>query len=99
VEFTADAAVEQGAVALSEIGAGHTLSGGGASYLYIPAAVEERTGVKLTTRQATKLKYAVLGRHIDSEIYNRDTVAQVLVDIGLADLMTPEDGHTLFRSP
>ncbi len=83
VEFTADAAVEQGAVALGEIGAGHTLGGGGASYLYIPAAVEKRTGVQLTTRQATTLKYAVLGRHIDSEMDNRDNVAEILVDIVL----------------
>lgn len=38
--FTARRAVDAGAVALGEIGAGHTLGGGGASYMYIPAEIE-----------------------------------------------------------
>jgi hypothetical protein len=46
--FTARRAIGAGAVALGEIGAGHTLGGGGASYLYIPAEIERRTGVTIT---------------------------------------------------
>lgn len=95
VAFTAEAALGDGAVALGEIGAGHTLGGGGTSYLYIPAAVEERTGVRITPGQATALKYAVLGRYIDERVYDRDQVAQVLEDIGLIDRLSPEDARDL----
>jgi hypothetical protein len=52
--FTARDAVAAGAVALGEIGAGHALGGGGASYMYIPAEVERRTGVTITPRQADR---------------------------------------------
>ena len=70
--FTARQAVGAGAVALGEIGAGHTLGGGGASYMYIPAEVAKRTGVTITPRQADALKVAVLGRHISASSFDRD---------------------------
>jgi imidazolonepropionase-like amidohydrolase len=95
IEFTAESAVRHGAVALGEIGAGHTLGGGGASYLYIPARVAERTGATITPAQATALKYAVLGRHIDRATYDRHEVAEVLEDIGLADRLSPEDARDI----
>lgn len=53
--------------------------------------MEKRTGVQLTTRQATTLKYAVLGRHIDSEMDNRDNVAEVLVDIVLMPIALSQE--------
>jgi imidazolonepropionase-like amidohydrolase len=70
--FTARQAVGAGAVALGEIGAGHTLGGGGASYMYIPAEVAKRTGVTITPRQSDALKVAVLGRHISASSFARD---------------------------
>lgn len=89
--FTARQAVAAGAVALGEIGAGHTLGGGGASYLYIPAAVAERTGVTITPRQADALKVAVLGRHISRSSFDRDAVDDALDAAVLAGKLSVDD--------
>jgi imidazolonepropionase-like amidohydrolase len=89
--FTAELAVDAGAVALGEIGAGHTLGGGGASYLYIPAEVARRTGVTITPRQADALKVAVLGRHIAASSFDRDAVEQALETAGLRGKMPVEE--------
>ncbi|MGW6454550.1 amidohydrolase family protein [Streptomyces sp. NPDC055078] len=89
--FTARRAVGAGAVALGEIGAGHTLGGGGASYMYIPAEVARRTGVTITPRQADALKISVLGRHISASSFDRDTVEEALVAAGLAGKLSVEE--------
>lgn len=89
--FTAQRAVRAGAVALGEIGAGHTLGGGGASYLYIPAEVARRTGVTITPRQANALKVAVLGRHISSAAFDRDAVEAALDAAGLTGTLSVEE--------
>jgi imidazolonepropionase-like amidohydrolase len=89
--FTASRAVRAGAVALGEIGAGHTLGGGGASYLYIPAEVARRTGVTITPRQANALKISVLGRHISSSAFDRDAVEEALAAAGLTGRLSVED--------
>ncbi|MFJ2758787.1 amidohydrolase family protein [Nocardioides sp. NPDC087217] len=89
--FTARQAVTEGAVALGEIGAGHTLGGGGASYAYIPAEVAKRTGVSITPRQADALKIAVLGRHISQSNFDRDTTEEKLVDAGLAGKLSVDE--------
>jgi imidazolonepropionase-like amidohydrolase len=82
--FTADRALRAGAVALGEIGSGHTLGGGGANYLYIPAEVRRRTGVTITPEQADQIKIAVLGRHISTTAYDPEALEQALADAGLA---------------
>ncbi|HVV17970.1 MAG TPA: hypothetical protein VHF06_00950 [Pseudonocardiaceae bacterium] len=89
--FTARRAVDAGAVALGEIGAGHTLGGGGASYMYIPAEVARRTGVTITPRQADALKVAVLGRHIAVSSFDRDAVEAALADAGLAGRLSVDE--------
>ncbi len=89
--FTARRAIGAGAVVLGEIGAGHTLGGGGASYLYIPAEVERRTGVTITPRQANGLKNAVLGRHIAASAFDRDAVEQALAAAGLTGRLSVEE--------
>ncbi|MFF0445449.1 amidohydrolase family protein [Streptomyces sp. NPDC004609] len=89
--FTARRAVGAGAVALGEIGAGHTLGGGGASYMYIPAEVARRTGVTIAPRQADALKISVLGRHISASSFDRDTVEEALVAAGLAGKLSVEE--------
>jgi imidazolonepropionase-like amidohydrolase len=94
-EFTASAAAREGAVAFGEIGAGHTLGGGGVSYMYIPAAIRERTGKEITPAQASALKYAVLGRHIDAANYDPDAVAAEIEKIGLTGLLRPEDAKEI----
>ncbi|MFF3856076.1 hypothetical protein [Micromonospora sp. NPDC002575] len=89
--FGAGQAVAAGAVALGEIGAGHTLGGGGASYMYIPAEVRRRTGVTITPRQANGLKVAVLGRHISASAFDRDAVEEALAAAGLIGRLSVED--------
>jgi imidazolonepropionase-like amidohydrolase len=89
--FTARHAVAAGAVALGEIGAGHTLGGGGASYLYIPAEVEKRTGVTITPRQADGLKIAVLGRRISASAFDPDAVEEALAGAGLTGRLSVAD--------
>ncbi|MEU5401597.1 amidohydrolase family protein [Streptomyces sp. NPDC005963] len=89
--YTARRAVADGAVALGEIGAGHTLGGGGASYMYIPAEVVRRTGVTITPRQADALKVSVLGRHIAASSFDRDTVEEALVAAGLAGKLSVDE--------
>lgn len=89
--FTARQAVDAGAVALGEIGAGHTLGGGGASYMYIPAELAKRTGVTITPKQADALKVAVLGRHISSSSFDRDAVDETLEAAGLAGKLSAEE--------
>ncbi|MEX5632413.1 amidohydrolase family protein [Parafrankia sp. FMc2] len=96
--FTARQAVGAGAVALGEIGAGHTLGGGGASYLYIPAEIARRTGVTITPRQANGLKIAVLGRHIAVSAFDRDAVEQALAAAGLTGRLSVEDVRDLVSS-
>ncbi|MCE7008127.1 amidohydrolase family protein [Kibdelosporangium philippinense] len=89
--FTAQQAIEAGAVALGEIGAGHTLGGGGASYMYIPAEIEKRTGVTITPRQANALKVAVLGRHISATAFDQAAVEQALAGAGLVGKLEVKD--------
>ncbi|MBH0779238.1 amidohydrolase family protein [Nocardia bovistercoris] len=93
--FTAHRALAAGAVALGEIGAGHTLGGGGASYLYIPAEVSRRTGKTITPRQADAIKIAVLGRHISSSSFDRDAVEEALVGAGLAEHLSVTQARAL----
>ncbi|MCM4083166.1 amidohydrolase family protein [Paractinoplanes hotanensis] len=93
--FTARHAVASGAVALGEIGAGHTLGGGGASYMYIPAEVQRRTGRTITPRQANALKVAVLGRHIAVPAFDPAAVEVALADAGLLGRLTVEDARAV----
>lgn len=89
--FTARQAVGAGAVAVGEIGAGHTLGGGGASYMYIPAEVTKRTSVTITPKQADALKIAVLGRHISPSSFDQDAVDAALEAAGLAGKLSVDE--------
>jgi imidazolonepropionase-like amidohydrolase len=88
--MTAAEMVRGGAVVLGEVGAGMTLGGGGQDYMYIPAAMEKATGVRLTPAKSTKLKYAVLGRHIRPGNPDRDRIRALLASYGLAEAITVE---------
>jgi cytosine/adenosine deaminase-related metal-dependent hydrolase len=96
-QMTVARMLEWGAVSVSECGAGHTLAGGGVDYLYIPLAVEKATGVKPAHHQATALKYAVLGRRVQVDAYNREQVVAALEEIGIADQLTPEQARDLIH--
>ncbi|PWK81288.1 imidazolonepropionase-like amidohydrolase [Lentzea atacamensis] len=93
--FTARQAVAEGAVALGEIGAGHTLGGGGASYLYIPEQIARRTGVTVTALQANELKVAVLGRHIRTSAFDRAAVEEALAGAGLTGLLSVDEAREI----
>ena len=59
--MTAERMLEEGAIALGEIGSGATLGGGVAAYRYIPDAVEGILGRRLDPSTATQLIDALVG--------------------------------------
>lgn len=85
-DLTAQQMKESGAVILGEVGAGMTLGGGGQDYIYIPAAIEKATGVRVVQAQAQQLKYAALGRHIRSGDPDRDRLGALIDEFGLGPL-------------
>jgi cytosine/adenosine deaminase-related metal-dependent hydrolase len=89
--MTVEEMLRRGAVAIGEIGGGHTLAGGGAVYLEIPQAIEKRTGRRITPAQASKLLTAVLGRYADPSQLDREKVSESLKEIRLDDVLTVDD--------
>ena len=87
--MTVEHMLRTGAVAIGEVGGGHTLAGGGQDYMYIPMAIERETGVRLTPHQAAEIKYAVLGRHVRVDAYDRARLEAALAAAGLAGRITP----------
>jgi len=81
----------EGAVAIGEVGGGHTLGGGGQDYLYIPKAVKELKGKDIDYLQARAMKFSVLGRFMDENYYDRDRVADALKENNLDSFLTPEE--------
>lgn len=92
---TVEKMLAAGAVAIGEIGAGHTLGGGGQDYLYIPRTVAAATGRSISPTQARALKLATLGRHLDARAFDREAAARVLQEMGLADVLSPEQARDL----
>jgi len=91
--------LEFGAVAVGEVGGGHTLGGGGQDYLYIPNAFEKKIGVKITMAQARNLKFAALGRYMrgaDDEC-DLNEVQRLLEEYGIADKITISEAVKLIR--
>jgi imidazolonepropionase-like amidohydrolase len=76
--------LDDGAVAIGELGGGQTLGGGGQDLVYLPAAIERRTGVRVSQPQARRLKEAVLGRFVDAEHVDLDGLARTADDCGLS---------------
>lgn len=89
-EMTAARMRDHGAVVIGEVGAGMTLGGGGQDYMYIPAAIEKATGVRIVAAQAKELKYAVLGRHIRPGSPDTARVAELISAYGLQKLSEDE---------
>ena len=92
---TVDDLVGGGAVMVGEVGAGHTLGGGGQDYMFIPMRVRERTGVQLEPGQAQALKWAVLGRRLNVAQYDRAKVTTVLAEAGLAGKLSADEARDL----
>lgn len=94
--MTATEMVQQGAVVIGEVGAGMTLGGGGQDYIYIPAAVEKASGVRINQAQSQALKYAILGRHIRAGHPDRERISTLISEYGLQKLSV-EDLITLIE--
>ena len=84
-EPTAKGMLEEGAIALAEVGDGGTLGGAGQDYIFIPRAVKKATGIDISTAQARALKFAVLGKHIDPSQFDEDSVFKLCQQFGLQD--------------
>jgi hypothetical protein len=82
--MTVERALADGAVAIGEIGAGHSLGGGGQDYFYIPNAIEALTGVRLRPDQARQLKWAILGRSLTRDEFDPELTEQCLHALGLS---------------
>jgi len=95
--FTVEEAVEAGAVAIGEVGTGHTLGGGGADYMYIPPVFERETGVKLDANQARDLKLAVLGRYMKKKAYDEQKTLHAMEQAGLKGKLTSDRARELIH--
>lgn len=81
--------VEAGGVLLGEVG-GPTLVGGVQRYKYIPDAVEDATGRRVTPLQASHLIDAVIGKYADPDAYDVEKAEAALAEAGLEADLTPE---------
>ena len=82
--------IEAGAVLLGEVG-GPTLVGGVQRYKYIPNAIEEETGKRVTPLQASHLIDSVIGKYADPDAYDEETAQAAISNADLDDDFTPED--------
>jgi len=87
-ELTVEQMLEDGAVAIGELGGGQTLGGGGQDLVYIPAAIHHAAGIRITIDQARRIKEAVLGRFIDVSAFNLNALAEAAKEAGLAEAFT-----------
>jgi predicted amidohydrolase len=88
-------ALADGAVAIGEIGAGHSLGGGAQDYLYIPDVIEKATGVRLRPDQARQLKWAILGRMLSRDAFDAAQTEKCLHTLGLSDKLNVEKARQL----
>ncbi|MGO4471231.1 amidohydrolase family protein [Arthrobacter sp. M-10] len=82
-QSTVEKMLEDGAIAIGELGGGQTLGGGGQDLSYIPRAIEKASGVRVHSAQARRMKEAVLGRFIDPEACDMAELRAAAADAGL----------------
>jgi len=87
----------EGAVAIGEIGAGHSLGGGGQDYHFIPQAIRRATGVTPRADQARALKWAILGKRLSPDAFDAQRTAECLHEIGLAEKLSVEEARALVQ--
>ncbi|MEA5455997.1 amidohydrolase family protein [Sinomonas sp. JGH33] len=88
-QLSVEKMLDDGAVAVGELGGGQTLGGGGQDLVYLPAAIGRRTGVRISQTEARRLKEAVLGRFLDAATVDVDELTAAADDAGLAGRLTP----------
>lgn len=96
--MTVERALEEGAIAIGEIGAGHSLGGGAQDYLYIPDVIEKATGVRLQPDQARQLKWAVLGRTLSRVAFDAAQTETCIRTFGLGDKLDVATARRLIES-
>lgn len=95
---TIEERVQAGCRVLGEAGGGQTLGGGAQEYRFIPDAIEERTGQRISVLMARRLKEAVLGRKLDGHsTASQADLRHLLEEAGLQDKMTPQAMQTLLE--
>jgi imidazolonepropionase-like amidohydrolase len=83
---------------LGEAGGGQTLGGGAQDYRFIPDAIEERTGRRISVQLARRLKEAVLGRKLDGRgTASEQALSELLDEAAVADKITPQALKTLLE--
>lgn len=87
-KLTVEKMLDDGAVAIGELGGGQTLGGGGQDLVYIPAAIRKASGVHISIDQARRIKEAVLGRFIKADAFNAEALAEAAEDAGLSKAFT-----------
>ena len=95
--MTVEQALKDGAVAIGEIGAGHSLGGGAQDYLYIPDVIEKATGIRLRPDQARQLKWAILGRMLSPDAFDAAQTGKCLHTLGLSDKLDVETARRLIE--
>ena len=95
-QMTAQRMIENGAVALGEIGSGATLGGGVAAYRYVPDALEGPLGRRLAPEEATVLIDALVG---PSRLDEPDdgALALALQALGVSADLAPEVRAAILR--
>lgn len=87
-KLTVERMLDNGAVAIGELGGGQTLGGGGQDLVYIPAAIHKAAGIRITIDQARLIKEAVLGRFIDVSAFNLHALSEAANQAGLSEVFT-----------
>ncbi|MCZ9882613.1 amidohydrolase family protein [Arthrobacter sp. B2a2-09] len=80
---TVEKMLNDGAIAIGELGGGQTLGGGGQDLSYIPRAIERASGVRVHSAQARRMKEAVLGRFIDPDACDMAELGAAAAEAGL----------------
>lgn len=80
---TVEKMLDDGAIAIGELGGGQTLGGGGQDLSYIPRAIESASGVRVHPAQARRMKEAVLGRFIDPDACDMAELRAAAAEAGL----------------
>ncbi|GAA5202049.1 hypothetical protein GCM10023346_47930 [Arthrobacter gyeryongensis] len=80
---TVEKMLDDGAIAIGELGGGQTLGGGGQDLSYIPRAIERASGVRVHSAQARRMKEAVLGRFIDPDACDMAELRAAAAEAGL----------------
>lgn len=87
---TVDQMLDEGALAIGEVGGGQTMGGGGQELHYLPQAFERATGLPVSSAHARSIKNAALGPHLDRDTFQPEAMRAALQQAGLTGLINPQ---------